>query len=299
MQARAYILPGAEGELRPLLLPVVISLICHLIFFVLIIYSPGRLPGRKPSQTIVNVNLVTLSQIQAGPVQKGPASGRATIQPPVAKAPPPKAAPPVKATAPKPAVPESKPAETISLSPQKWSEKTSLKEETFKPDRVVKRAIKQIEEQAEASRPSPVAAAIDRIRGKIGEAETDNRLPDAGQPTGTAETGGGGGAGQGRADGKPAPEILVYQQEIAYLIRNNWVYPEQLAGQRKDLEARLVISIMINGEIKDVRFEKRSGNSYLDDSAYKAVLKSNPLPALPKGYRFYNVMLGFTPAGLQ
>jgi colicin import membrane protein len=274
--------------------PVIISLICHLIFFAVIVYSPGHLPGRRMSQTIVNVSLVTLSQIQTAPGQKGPASGKAAVRPSAEKIPPSKAAPPVKPAAPKP-----EPPETVSLSPKKWSEKTSLKQETFKPDRVVKRAIKQIEEQAEASRPSPVAAAIDRIRGKIGDAETESRLPDTGQTTGTAETGGGGLTGQGSADGKPAPEILVYQQEIAYYIRNNWVYPDQLAGQRKDLEARLVISIMASGEIKDVRFEKKSGNSYLDDSAYKAVLKSNPLPALPKGYQFYTVMLGFTPAGLQ
>ena len=293
MQARAYLLLGAEDGLRPLVFPVIISLICHLIFFALIIYSPSHLPGRKMSQTIVNVSLVTLSQIQGAPDLKGPASGKAAIQPLAEKAPPPKAAPPAKPAAHKP-----KPADTVSLSPKKWSEKTSLKKKTFKPARVVKRAIKQIEEQAEESRPSPVAAAIDRIRGKIGEKETDSRPPGTGQTTGTAATGWGA-AGPGGGDGKPAPEILVYQQEIAYHIRNNWVYPEQLAEQRKALEARLVISIMANGEIKDVRFEKRSGNSYLDDSAYKAVLKSNPLPALPKGYQFYTVMLGFTPAGLQ
>jgi len=109
----------------------------------------------------------------------------------------------------------------------------------------------------------------------------------------------GAGTESGGEGGRPAPEILVYQQEIAYHVRNNWAYPEQLAGQRKDLETRLVISIMASGEIKDVRFDKRSGNSYLDDSAYKAVVKSNPLPPLPKGYQFYTVILGFTPAGLQ
>ncbi|MDF1591413.1 MAG: cell envelope integrity protein TolA [Desulfobacterales bacterium] len=246
------------------------------------------------SQTIVNVSLVALSQIQAAPDATGPASGKVAAKPLAEKAPPPPKAAPLE----KPAAPKPKPAETVSLSPKKWSEKTSLKKETFKPARVVKRAIKQIEEQAEASRPSTVEAAIDRIRGKIGEKETDNRLPDNRTMAGTAEAGVGV-AGPGGGDGKPAPEILVYQQDIAYHIRNNWVYPEQLAGQRKDLEARLVISIMASGEIKDVRFEKRSGDSYLDDSAYKAVLKSNPLPALPKGYQFYNVMLGFTPAGLQ
>lgn len=293
MQARAYLLLGAEDDRRLLAVPVVISLVCHLIFFALAIYSPRHLPGRKISRTVVNVSLVALSQIQAGPDLKGPPLKKTATQPVVQKAPPAKAAVPAKPAAAKP-----KPTETVSLTPKKWSEKTSLKKETFKPDQVVKRAIEKIEERSEESRPSPVAAAIDRIRGKIGEKETDRRLPETGQATGTAETGAGA-TGTGEGNGKPAPEILVYQQEIAYHIRNNWVYPEQLAEQRKDLEARLVIRIMANGEIREVRFDKRSGNRYLDDSAYKAVVKSSPLPALPKGYQFYTVMLGFTPAGLQ
>ena len=72
-----------------------------------------------------------------------------------------------------------------------------------------------------------------------------------------------------------------------------------MADQRTDVEARLMIKIMANGEIRDIWFEKRSGNRYLDDSAYKAVMKSSPLPALPRGYQFYTVLLGFTPSGLQ
>ena len=294
MQARAYLLSGSEDDLRSLFKPVIISLICHLIFFALIIYSPTHLPGRRMSQTVVNVSLVTLRQVQATPDQRGSAPGKTAAARPL-----PEKKPPAKTPTPaKPAAPEPKPGETVSLSPQKWSEKTSLKKETFKPAKVVKQAIKQIEEQAEESRPSPVAAAIDRIRGKIAEKETNTRPSEVDQTGGMAETGGGA-TDLGGSGGKSAPEILVYQQEIAYHIRNNWVYPEQLAGQRKDLETRLVISIMASGEIKDVRFDKRSGSSYLDDSAYRAVVKSNPLPALPKGYKFYTVMLGFTPAGLQ
>jgi TonB family protein len=93
----------------------------------------------------------------------------------------------------------------------------------------------------------------------------------------------GGLTGAGAEAGQIASEILVYQQEIKHHILNNWVYPETLAGQHKDLEARLVIRMAADGEIKDVQFDKKSGNSYLDDSAYKAILKSNPLPAQPIG----------------
>ena len=95
------------------------------------------------------------------------------------------------------------------------------------------------------------------------------------------------------------PKLLVYQQEIAYHIRKNWVFSEQLAGGRTDMEVRLLIKILENGNIEEIWFEKRSGNSYLDESAYKAIKKSNPLPLLPKGIQIYNVLLGFTPSGLK
>ena len=50
-------------------------------------------------------------------------------------------------------------------------------------------------------------------------------------------------------------------------------------------------------EIYDLK--KKSSNKYFDDSVFKAVKKSNPLPKLPKGYPFYKVALRFTPSGLR
>ena len=52
-------------------------------------------------------------------------------------------------------------------------------------------------------------------------------------------------------------------------------------------------------EVRGRWFKDRSGNSYLDDSAYRAVMKSNPLPPLPRGYNAYTVALVFTPSGLN
>jgi len=292
MQPRVYLLRGMENDAHSLLLPVAVSFVCHVIFFAMLILSPSHLPQRRFSPTIVNVSLVTLPSLKAEPVSKGGASrgaakpARQSEKIPLSK------------TLPKTHVKtERASADTVSVGPQKWKEKTSLKQKTFKPSRVVKRAVKRIEKTAEKSRPRPIAEAIDRLRDKVGEKELINRLKKTGETSGTERVSGIP-AGQGTG-GKSTPEIFIYQQEIAYHIRNNWVYPEQLADQRTDVEARLMIKIMANGEIREVWFEKRSGNRYLDDSAYKAVMKSSPLPALPKGYQYYTVLLGFTPSGLQ
>jgi len=63
----------------------------------------------------------------------------------------------------------------------------------------------------------------------------------------------------------------------------------------------LVIKIMPGGEISDIRFERNSGNRYLDDSAYRAIQKSNPLPPVPEQYdrAYYEVGLRFGTGGLK
>jgi len=55
------------------------------------------------------------------------------------------------------------------------------------------------------------------------------------------------------------------------------------------------VKIMKDGKIRDIWFERRSGNAYFDDSAFKAVKKSDPLPPLPQGFSepFYKVGFRF------
>jgi len=70
---------------------------------------------------------------------------------------------------------------------------------------------------------------------------------------------------------------------------------------RTDLEATIIVKIMKQGEIRDVWFESRSGNTYFDDTVFKAVKKSDPLPPLPERYRgpFYEVGFRFNLSELQ
>ncbi len=93
----------------------------------------------------------------------------------------------------------------------------------------------------------------------------------------------------------------IYKAEIPHQIQKNWSFSKQLAGGRADLVAWLVIEVRPDGAISDIWFEKRSGNRYFDDQAFKAVRKSNPLPPLPNGYTrpYFNVGLRFTPSGLR
>ena len=62
-----------------------------------------------------------------------------------------------------------------------------------------------------------------------------------------------------------------------------------------------VFMVLPSGEVTDIRFTERSGNSYLDESAYKADVKASPVSPHPQGIRelYVTVALRFTPQGIR
>ncbi len=292
----AYLLHVMTGESRALFFTFVISTILHLIFFAALIFVPGPKPYKHFSPSVINVSMVAL------PGQKKmPVPGRLVgfeIEKKIVKS---EKAPVSRILPPTVAKANRDSSKAISVSPKRKGLKKSLKKKTFKSSRVVKSVIARVEKKVEESRPNPIAEAIDRLKNKVaigrqeplsetGVAETGAASPSTGVP------------GSPWAGGKKALELIdIYRAQISYHIEKNWAFPKQLAGGRIDLVAVVVIRIMRNGEIKDVWFEKKSGNTYFDESAYKAVMKSDPLPMLPKGYLrpYYNLGLIFTPSGLR
>lgn len=154
--------------------------------------------------------------------------------------------------------------------------------------------VKRLEQETEEDRgQASVRRRIDQLAGEVGT--------QASRGTGSPSGSGSGGRG-GRSGGVSAENytrIQVYRAEVSHQLRKNWAFSEALAGNTRGLESRIVMRIMPDGEIRDIWFDKRSGNAYLDESAYRTVMKSNPLPPLPEGMPQYNLMVGFTPGGLQ
>ncbi|HUV51417.1 MAG TPA: cell envelope integrity protein TolA [Anaerolineae bacterium] len=282
----AYLLYMMEEEPRALILTFAVSAILHMIFFAALIFVPGPKPYKRFSPSVINVSMVTLPG-----QKKAPGVGRPTgfeLEEKIAKS--------EKAQASKISSTvkvDQDTSKAVSVAPKL---KKSLKKNTFKSSSVVKGAIARIEKKIETSRPNPVAEAIDRLKNKVA---TGRQESQAGTGVASPSTGGQGGYG---AVGKRELEIMdIYRAQISYYIEKNWAFSKQLAGQHTDLAAVVVIRIMQNGDIKDVWFEKKSGNTYFDESAYKAVIKSDPLPMLPKAYLRpdYNLGLVFTPSGLR
>ncbi len=289
MSAHADLMQGMNTNQQSLWVPFIIAFVAHIAVFILFVGMPHWGPQRNTSSRIINVRMVSLPSPRVAPSPQT-APEKSVDK----KTPPPKKTAIVKPK-PKPA-PKSEAQKKVSVAPKQKKKKRSLKKKTFKREKVVKSALERVEKRVEKSRPDPIKEALNRIKESVDKGERKN-------PAAVPSTDNG---AHGTQDipgyGKPTLDLLdIYQAEIPYYIQKNWAFSEQLAGGQADLLAVLVIKIMRNGEIKDIWFEQRSGNRYLDESAYKAIQKSTPLPPLPKGITrsFIQVGLRFTPSGLN
>ncbi len=288
MQNGPFRLVVPEDDHKQFLRPFCYSLLLHVVFFGVLMIEPQFGTSRYPASSVISVSMVSLGEIQ-------PDSGKGSPQGVSGKTVRNESQPA------KPAAEVSvatKPEKDIVTAPLKTKPKKSLKDQTFKPEKVVESAVKNIEEQVDAERPGSVDSAIEELRKKLSENPSGPGTGTGGNPvTEGPDAIGGGGNGPTRA----LSQIDVYNAEIASRIQQNWAFSEQLAGEHKGLHTIIVMDILKNGEIQDVRVERKSGNRYLDESAYRAVRKTDPLPPLPDSYRkqVYTIGFRFTPAGIN
>jgi colicin import membrane protein len=273
------------------------ALVIAALLYVRVDFSKPRLPPGA-----ISVNLVSLPGPGPAP---GPAAGDggapAEKPKPVEAPKPAPEKPAVSVAEPKP-IPVAPPKPEISTAPPKLKEKKSLKEATKDPQKLIERAIDRIEKKVSEPDTSSVASAIDRLKKKFGDAESAPAKP--GPPGPTAGQGGGGGpfggGGGGGGPGQIEP-IDIYRATVASQVERNWAFSPQLAGSDKNLKVGVVFKVLPSGEITDIRFSERSNNPYLDDSAYKAIVKSSPVaphPAIIKA-PYVTVAIRFTPEGIR
>ena len=297
IQPASTILYGVDNQVQSFLVFSGISLFCHLIVFALIVFVrfPTDFDFKIQAPPSINVDLVAFNPETPLPPPKAENSIQKTLDPidqlidKVEKMPDrPKPDRPQTETLQAKATLQKKlnPSNYVVEKPAKKKVKKPLAKKKINTAKVLEDAVKRIEKQSETSRPKSVADRIERLKKEI-----QNQSGITRTPSGLSDSSG------------PYPrdfsQIEIYQAEVSVRLKNNWVFSEKLAGDTKGLESRLVIKILPDGKITDVWFEKRSGNTYLDNSAYKTVMKSNPLPPLPEGIAYYHLVLGFTPSGLH
>jgi TonB family protein len=89
-------------------------------------------------------------------------------------------------------------------------------------------------------------------------------------------------------------EKLLFSQYIPVLqkrIKDNWNPPK---NQPSTVQTSLHFSVLKNGEMCNLKVEKSSGNSALDNEALQAARKSAPFAPLPPEYKEQNIEIRFT-----
>ncbi|ABW68015.1 energy transducer TonB [Desulfosudis oleivorans] len=240
----------------------------HLLVLVLLVVSGSYSGCQKRSFPMgaISVDLVSLPGPASGPSKPAAVAGKT-------------------APAPAPPVRESKaPAYEKPAVVPKPKAAVSTKKNTA-PVKASPRTAPAAAPEAEDTGDAELAKTLADLEQKV--SQTEQNVSISGQSNGPA-----GGGGTGAGGGRAASALEIYNVEMGFQIRKNWVSP---MGVDENLQAVIAIHIAADGSLMDLRFEKRSGNDTYDESARKAILKSVPLPPLPKGFVLHRVNLEFTP----
>jgi colicin import membrane protein len=266
----------------------------------LTIVVPGMLPKRTVPLPFYTVELISFEQ--GGPKDGSPFSGSAG-KPAAGKAAASKAHTPIPVM----------PVERLRSQPQSVSTPaTPLKKlsSSVQPDPATKTSSAAIDKtldklihkpkQPKDTPPSQVSDADQKTTGsgsqdqreasgKPAKASDGKEAGNAGHAGEAAGTGAGaaGGGGTGAAAGGDSGQIglarRLYYAEVWNIIRREWTLDTaRLKGQH--LEAVIIVVIRRDGKVLSYRFEKKSGNALLDESAERAVRKADSLPPFPKIY---------------
>jgi len=302
IHSHAYPL-GMGIESRAMMFYFGISLCIHLGFIGYMIFLPDSAPRRRFSPGSINVSLVSLPgpPASAGAPSPKPAAKTVVVAKPDAKKIP--DAPVIEKPSPKPPPVTPKTPKTVSLAPKtsKWKVKKSLKKKTIDRPKMIENAMSGVQKKVEKSKSDSVNQALEALKTKVAQTEanakgTNQNLKSA---TGTA---GGGISGATGSGGQRALDLIdIYKIEVAFQVERHWAFSEQLAGDGRALQSSLVFKVLPSGEVTDIRFTERSGNSYLDESAHKAIVKASPVSPHPEGVKalYVTVALRFTPQGIR
>jgi colicin import membrane protein len=279
---------AAKGRDRPYYWPFAISIAVHLVLLVALVWTPPWDSDPAYLPPVIDVQMVDLSDLGAAPESKEVA--------PKEKAPPVEEKKEEASEAPV-VESESKVKPEVSVAKQKKTTKKALKYKTFKSKKVVQNALKRVEKKLDSRPPKPLEDTIKKLREKVAK---QGRPAGAGDTAAKSDKAGKSGV-FGRGTRKEIELIDLYRLEIAYAIQKNWAFAEQLSRGGKNMVASLAFKVMPDGTIADVFFTDRSGNQYLDDSAYKAILKSSPVKPHPEKLSRSYVEMGlrFTPEGVR
>lgn len=79
-------------------------------------------------------------------------------------------------------------------------------------------------------------------------------------------------------------KLNEYYNTMWNKIKEQWAIPENLRKEMLGLETVIVLKIDRSGKVKEMRYEKRSGNPQYDQTAWQAIKKAEPFPPVPREF---------------
>jgi len=142
----------------------------------------------------------------------------------------------------------------------------------------------------------PPENAVPYGAGGTARIPTGSGTSPGGSPNVGTVPGQGGGVGvQGQGGGDFASRYAWYVEGVRRRIQSNWLQNTIDSRVLADRSAHCVVAFTItrDGTVKDVHISQTSGNLSMDNSGLRAVLSSNPMPALPNDYSGSYVVVTF------
>lgn len=306
-----------ERERKLMTYAISLSVLLHIVFFAVFIILPEFRSDRTLDIQPIYVELVGGGGGTPGPLPavtkpqpavndagaKQPSTTKPETTPEPVYIPPPVEVAPTPSNYSTAAVENPPPAEDDNV--KTFAPQTVKNKDATKKVEEIQRALQQNQQQAQQQQQQTQEAVTQSQTGResVNSAIEQLRNRQAAENTGGGGTGASTGAGTGQGTGGSIGGPLnIYLGIIIPIIEKNWSFSPSLFNGTPRMEVILSCKIMANGEITDIGFAKRSGNAYLDESAFKALAKSNPLPAFGNsGIKkpFIELQFRFTPQGLQ
>lgn len=163
--------------------------------------------------------------------------------------------------------------EAVLASPEIAGTKSLLQSPARDHSVIIKRSITDsktapLVRKDEASK-TDIEKAISALRQKELENAGKSKPAAASPPSGVS----------GAAAPEQQSRINDYSRFVWSKVKKNWTLPQALKP-KDNVETIIDVRIAQSGVLEYIGFEKRSGNSYFDESALRAVKKSAPFPPL-------------------
>lgn len=106
-------------------------------------------------------------------------------------------------------------------------------------------------------------------------------------------TGAGSGSGGGMGGSGSSSPYAYYYDQIIQEVSSSWYSSLVTPGLKGKFITTVYFKIFRNGEVKDIKIERKSGIRSLDMSAHRAIENAAPFPQLPADYPYQYLVVHF------